>query len=42
MFSEFAAQVASLIEVHLHEQLSVSHLKFIFPEFTAQMASLTG
>jgi hypothetical protein len=34
--------VASLSGAHLQEQLSVSHLKFTFPEFAAQVASLTG
>jgi hypothetical protein len=42
MFPElFTAQVASLIDTHLQEQLASSHLKFMFPElFTAQVASL--
>jgi hypothetical protein len=42
MFPElFTAQVASLIETHLHEQLASSHLKFMLSEFVAaQVASL--
>jgi hypothetical protein len=42
MFPEFvAAQVASLIETHLQEQLASSHLIFMLSEFVAaQVASL--